>query len=87
VIVFDGVIGEDEIERTIDELWADIQGRCGKENDRHDPSTWKFEGWKGSYGFVNAVPLNTIQICLNRQNPKVYKAFKKMYELSSGKPL
>lgn len=42
VIVFDGIIGEEEIEKTIDDLWADIQGRCGKENDRRDPNTWKF---------------------------------------------
>jgi hypothetical protein len=75
------------MEKTIDDLWTDIQGRCGKQNDRNDPSTWSFEGWRGSFGFVNGAPLNQKQICLNRQNPKVYKAFKKMYELTSKKPL
>lgn len=75
------------MEKTIDDLWSDIQGRCGKQNDRNDPSTWSFEGWRGSYGFVNGAPLRQRQICLNRQNPRVYKAFKKMYEITSKRPL
>lgn len=58
-----------------------------EEIDRHDKSTWNLKKWKGNYGFVTFKPLNTLQVCLNRQNPKIYKAFKRMYELSSGKPL
>lgn len=42
VIVFDNVINEDEAERTIDDLWTDIQTRCGKDHDRKDETTWKF---------------------------------------------
>lgn len=42
VIVFDGVLDEEEMEKTIDDLWTDIQSRCGKENIRNDPNTWKF---------------------------------------------
>lgn len=55
--------------------------------DRHDKTTWNFKKWRGNYGFVNFRPLNTLQICLNRQHPNVYKSFKCMYELTSGKAI
>lgn len=57
------------------------------EIDRHKPETWKFENWRGRYGFVNGVPLNYPQINSNRHNHKVHKAFKSVYELSTGRPL
>ena len=83
-VVFDNIVTEEQAEKTIDELWLDVQYKCGKDHNRHDPKTWTFKGYKGNYGFVNFDPIFTKQVCLNRQNPLVYKAFKSLYELSSG---
>lgn len=52
--------------------------------DRNDPNTWKFDGYQKSFGFVGYEPLSQLQIWKNRANPKIYRVFKSMYELTSG---
>lgn len=37
------------------------------------------------FGFVNYEPVNQPQMWKNRANPQVYKAFKDLYEITSGK--
>ena len=39
------------------------------------------------YGFVDTQPINRPQIWKNRSNRNVYKAFKKMYEVTAGEAL
>ena len=88
--VFNDVINREEVDRTVDELWEDVQEAVYSKVDRKDPSTWKFEhvsylnSFLPTFGFVNYEPFSKMQMWKNRSNPRVYKAFKRLYELSSG---
>ncbi len=42
LIIFNNIVEEETIEKTIDDIWTDIQTRCGLGLDRRDPTTWKF---------------------------------------------
>jgi hypothetical protein len=79
-VVFDNLLTEDEIEKSIDDLWEAYPGA-----KRNDPSTW--ENVYHKYGFAGQQPLNGLQIWDNRQNANIYEAFRLSYELMSDKPL
>lgn len=79
-IVFDNMLGEDEINRSIDDLWDSYPGAV-----REDPSTWDLAAHP--FSFAGDHPSDGVQLWDNRQNPNVYAAFKLAYEASSGKPL
>lgn len=77
-VVFDDVLTEEQIERSIDDLW-----KARPEAKRDDPNTWTEIHHK--YGFAGGSPLDGLQIWDNRQNENIYKAFKLCYELWSDK--
>jgi len=41
----------------------------------------------GRYGFVSDKPSDHLQLWKNRANPIVYKAFKKLFEITSGETI
>lgn len=81
LVVFNGVINEKEIENSIDDLWKDMSEWNQGKVKRDDPETWDRTG---SLGFVNHKPIVQSQLCKNRSHPNTYKAFKTLYELTSG---
>lgn len=83
LVVFDNVLNQQEIELSIDDLWQDVLDRHDEGVVRNDPLTWDFVGPLGRFGFVGDQPSDRPQLWKNRSNPKVYKAFKRLYEISS----
>ena len=80
-VIFNNILTEEEINLSIDDLWNEY----GEKVSRHDPTTWEIV--KDPHGFVGAQPHDGKQLWNNRQNPKVYKAFKMMYEMISRRKL
>lgn len=54
-MIFENVINEAEIERTIDDLWTETKAIFeygDKKVDKNDPKTWNFKGMQNKFGFV-----------------------------------
>jgi hypothetical protein len=89
LVVFDNILTPQEIDLSIDDLWKEVESEShfGK-IDRHDMNTWDHfeeQPYLHYYGFVGKKPFASgKQLWNNRANPNVYKAFKSLYELSSG---
>lgn len=79
-VVFDNILTESEIDKSIDDLWKEYPGAV-----RHYPSTWV--NALHPFSFVGEHPSDGVQLWDNRQNSNVYAAFKLAYEASSGKAL
>jgi hypothetical protein len=75
-VIFDNVLNEEEISRSINDLWSAYPGA-----DVNDPTTWKkvFH----PFSFVGEKPIDGVQLWDNRQNANIYQAFKLVYEVSS----
>ena len=82
ILVFDDVLDQKEVEKSVKDLWKDEAVETEGKVKVDDPETWKYVG--GKLGFVNFKPIVQSQLCKNRSHPKVYKAFKTLYELSSN---
>lgn len=89
MVVFDNVLKKDEIEKSIQELWDEVQQSSYNKIDKNDQKTWNFENQPmlQAFGFVSNDIISRPQFWKNRYNPKVYKAFKSLFELSSGEKL
>ena len=79
-VVFDEIMNEEEIERSIEELW-----RCYPGVDRNDPNTWEYA--HSNHGFAGKGPFVGRQLWENRAHPNIVQAFKLLYELTSQKQL
>jgi len=85
-VVIRDALSASEITSTIDEIWNDKQllGKSGQV-DRNDPSTWNNNTWPTGYGIAERGFLSfdndyKLQVSWNnRQNPKVYKPFSKIF--------
>jgi hypothetical protein len=85
VVVFNDVLSKEEVERSVRDLWVDEETSSHGHLSRGDPETWKYVG--GQLGFVNHKPIVQPQLCKNRSHPKVYKAFKTLYQLTSSQEI
>ena len=47
-VIVNGVLGKEECELTIDEIWDTVEERTAKAVDRNDPKTW--DKWTGIRG-------------------------------------
>lgn len=79
-IVFDNILTNGEIDRSIEDLWKCYPGAV-----RDDPSTWDHA--MHPFSFAGDHPSDGVQLWENRQNAKVYAAFKLAYEAASSKTL
>lgn len=78
------MLNEEEVELSIDDLWQDVIETSDGSVKRDDSLTWDFTGPLGRFGFINDRPLSRPQIWKNRSHPNIYKAFKSLFEISSG---
>ncbi len=88
VVVFEDVLNTNEIKLTIDDLWKDFNHYLKNYDENIQVSEehcddMSLANYTNKYGFINTGPVNQLQCWKNRQNPKVYKAFKTLYELTS----
>eukprot|EP00051_Salpingoeca_urceolata_P026177 m.476350 g.476350 ORF g.476350 m.476350 type:complete len:432 (-) comp20506_c1_seq1:42-1337(-) len=74
-VVVDAGMSEEDLSRSVDELWAFVSRQSNGRIDREDPSTW--EKWLslGSLGFLGMTPNLTPQLCRNRTNETVHLLF------------
>jgi len=71
-VVFRDVLSKEECRKTRQEMWTTIEN----ENpglSRKDSSTWS--NWSSSFGMPKQKVVFTEQICKNRCNPKIHRAF------------
>eukprot|EP00761_Pharyngomonas_kirbyi_P000218 gb/GECH01000218.1/.p1 GENE.gb/GECH01000218.1/~~gb/GECH01000218.1/.p1 ORF type:complete len:394 (+),score=114.50 gb/GECH01000218.1/:1-1182(+) len=77
VVVVKNVLNKEEYEKTEEEIW-DFLKRHSKDYllDRNDPLTWHYY-WPSlrHLGILGNTIILSPQICRNRQNPKIHKAF------------
>lgn len=79
-IVFDNVLDEEEIRLSITDLWREYP-----EASIDDPNTW--DKVDHPFSFVGDQPLGGAHMWNNRQNERIHRAYKLIYELTSGKPV
>lgn len=75
-VVFDNILDDREIARSIDDLWSTYPGASVD-----DPETWHIVNHP--FSFVGERPIDGLQMWDNRQHPRVYEAFKLLYSLTS----
>jgi hypothetical protein len=88
-VVFDNVLTNEEVDLTIKDLWIDINQYLQNFDediyvDETNCEELSYASYTNKYGFVNSGPINQLQCWKNRQNQKVYNAFKTLYNLTSS---
>ena len=79
-IVFDNILNDVEISRSIKDLWAAYPG-----TSVDTPETW--DRIAHPYSFVGNQPIGGVQLWDNRQHARVYRAFQLGYEAVTRRPL
>lgn len=88
-VVIDGVLGEDRVRATVDELWECPSLLGGYSTiQRNDPQTWGGDDWPaGSRNFLDSLdPCSEKQSWQNRVNPVISRIYEVLYRsvLQSG---
>lgn len=80
VVVIRDVLELDECQRTEYEIWDMLERRSDGKLKRDDPSTWEDKNWPGlqKLGILGNNIVLSKQFCQNRQNEKIYNAFKNL---------
>lgn len=82
-VVVDGVLNDEEVEATVDELWTSSSLLGGREGlRREEPSTWDGESWPaGCRNFLDPLePCSEVTSWRNRVNPKVHRVFEVLWQ-------
>jgi hypothetical protein len=87
-VIFDNILSDNEVNLTISDLWKDMNEYLKKFDDNihvteDDCEYLSLPSSSNAYGFVNTGPINQLQCWKNRQNEKIYNAFKILYKLTS----
>jgi ectoine hydroxylase-related dioxygenase (phytanoyl-CoA dioxygenase family) len=78
VVVIRDVLTQEECNRTIDDISGEIQ-KIEPRFDIHDTETYKYATMFNNFGMYSRDPIFTKHTLMNRQNPKIHKAFSILY--------